>query len=60
MKFNVLGGLQGMERALSASVSGSSVQTIHNYVTVSGNIEADGYKIATIVMQNIDDVRKLS
>lgn len=56
IKFNTLGGLEGMERALSTSVSNPRSE-IQLSVKLSGDVSMDGFKVGEIVMKNIDDVR---
>lgn len=58
IRFNEMGGLEGMERALSASVNTQSSQLITLHNVLRGDIEMDGFKVGTVIMRNIDDVKK--
>lgn len=55
IKFNALGGLNGIERAASPIVSTVSSSQIVINANFTGTIDADGYNIAQIVLRNLDD-----
>lgn len=58
--FNTLGGVRGMEIALSGNAPGANPQnvTVHNDMTAT--VEMDGYEVGRIVLRNIDDVKDFS
>lgn len=58
VKFNTLGGLNGMEKALNGQITSNFSQQFIIHNVVQGDIEMDGFKVGTVVMRNIDDVKK--
>lgn len=55
VKFNALGGLQGMDLALSG-ISGGSQAPIQLSVNVTGAVEMDGHTVGRLVFEHMDDV----
>lgn len=56
-QFNALGGLAGMERALSGDIPQAvSAQPIILHNRMEGTLEVDGYKLGTVVFENLNDV----
>ena len=48
-----------MERALSAGLGTAPSSTIQNSITLYGDVDMDGLKVAKIVLQNLDDAKKM-
>ena len=59
-KFSQLGGLEGMERALGGTAIARTEGGGDVHVVVQGDVEMDGFKVGTVVMRNIDDVKKFT
>lgn len=56
VKFNTLGGLQGMESAMGGAYDKGSSAPIHLQVQVKGDAIMDGYTVGKVVMESFDDV----
>ena len=54
-KFTSMGGLQGMEAALDGRYGGADAEVVAN-ITLTGNVEMDGFEVGKVVLQNLDDV----
>jgi len=57
VKFNSLGGLQGMERSLMDTICGAAPTVLH--INLQGDVRMDGYSVGRVVMENVDDVLSL-
>lgn len=56
VKFNTLGGLQGMERALDGGIGHGSAAPIRLQVQLKGDAIMDGYTVGKVIMETFDDV----
>jgi TP901 family phage tail tape measure protein len=59
IRFNAMGGMEGMEKALSGTVTTSqSAVQVQNAINLTADVELDGFKVGKIVLHNLDDVKK--
>jgi len=49
-----------MERALGGAAIARADNSGDMHVVVQGDVEMDGFKVGTVVMRNIDDVKKFT
>jgi len=56
IKFNSLGGLDALEASVSHKFGSVAERPMYANITLTGDLEMDGFKVGSIVLRNLDDV----